>query len=113
MEEQKLRSRSWFGRKGKDGFIYRAWMKNQGIPDYEFNDKPIIGICNTWSELNAVQRTLQGTGRVCKTWHFRGRRFPGRVSGYVLGRNTDKADGHALPQSCKHGCRRIHTRKSA
>ena len=46
-----LRSSNWFGRKGKDGFIYRAWMKNQGIPDYEFNNKPVIGICNTWSEL--------------------------------------------------------------
>ncbi|MEO6849237.1 MAG: IlvD/Edd family dehydratase [Mucilaginibacter sp.] len=51
MQEKELRSRAWFGRKGKDGFIYRAWMKNQGIPDYEFNGKPIIGICNTWSEL--------------------------------------------------------------
>ena len=50
MKEKRLRSNGWFGRKGKDGFIYRAWMKNQGIPDYEFN-KPIIGICNTWSEL--------------------------------------------------------------
>lgn len=47
----KLRSEKWFGRKGKDGFIYRAWMKNQGIPDDEFNGKPVIGICNTWSEL--------------------------------------------------------------
>ncbi len=46
-----LRSRQWFGRKGKDGFIYRAWMKNQGIPADEFNGKPVIGICNTWSEL--------------------------------------------------------------
>jgi L-arabonate dehydrase len=51
MQEKKLRSREWFGRKGKDGFIYRAWMKNQGIPEYEFTGKPIIGICNTWSEL--------------------------------------------------------------
>ncbi len=51
MEEKKLRSTNWFGRKGKDGFIYRAWMKNQGYPDYEFNNKPVIGICNTWSEL--------------------------------------------------------------
>ena len=51
MEEKKLRSSNWFGRKGKDGFIYRAWMKNQGIPDYEFDNKPVIGICNTWSEL--------------------------------------------------------------
>ncbi len=46
-----LRSSNWFGKQGKDGFIYRAWMKNQGIPDYEFRDKPVIGICNTWSEL--------------------------------------------------------------
>jgi len=51
MENKKLRSSDWFGRQGKDGFIYRAWMKNQGIPEYEFNNKPIIGICNTWSEL--------------------------------------------------------------
>ena len=51
MKEKKLRSADWFGRKGKDGFIYRAWMKNQGIPDYEFDNKPVIGICNTWSEL--------------------------------------------------------------
>ena len=51
MEENALRSRNWFGRKGKDGFIYRAWMKNQGIPADMFEGKPVIGICNTWSEL--------------------------------------------------------------
>jgi dihydroxy-acid dehydratase len=51
MEEKKMRSSDWFGRKGKDGFIYRAWMKNQGIPAYMFDGKPVIGICNTWSEL--------------------------------------------------------------
>ena len=51
MSNDKLRSQQWFGRTGKDGFIYRAWMKNQGIPDEEFRGKPVIGICNTWSEL--------------------------------------------------------------
>lgn len=51
MNETKLRSQNWFGKKGKDGFIYRAWMRNQGIPTYEFKGKPVIGICNTWSEL--------------------------------------------------------------
>ena len=51
MSSVKLRSQEWFGRTGKDGFIYRAWMKNQGIPDEEFRGKPVIGICNTWSEL--------------------------------------------------------------
>jgi dihydroxy-acid dehydratase len=51
MPVNKLRSANWFARKGKDGFIYRAWMKNQGIPADMFDGKPVIGICNTWSEL--------------------------------------------------------------
>ncbi|MFW3616909.1 IlvD/Edd family dehydratase [Billgrantia antri] len=46
-----LRSAEWFGTADKNGFMYRSWMKNQGIPDHEFEGKPIIGICNTWSEL--------------------------------------------------------------
>ncbi|OXV05109.1 hypothetical protein Egran_07123, partial [Elaphomyces granulatus] len=49
--EHTLRSSKWFGRTGKDGFVYRSWTRKQGIPDYELNGKPIIGICNTWSEL--------------------------------------------------------------
>ena len=51
MDKAGLRSQQWFGRSGKDGFIYRAWMKNQGIPAHELQGKPVIGICNTWSEL--------------------------------------------------------------
>jgi L-arabonate dehydrase len=50
-ENSKLRSQNWFGRKGKDGFIYRAWMKNQGYTPDMFDGRPVIGICNTWSEL--------------------------------------------------------------
>lgn len=51
MENKDLRSRGWFGKEGKDGFIYRAWMKNQGYPADEFDGRPVIGICNTFSEL--------------------------------------------------------------
>jgi L-arabonate dehydrase len=47
----KLRSQAWFGREGKDGFLYRSWMKNQGWPHDLFDGRPVIGICNTWSEL--------------------------------------------------------------
>ena len=46
-----LRSAQWFGSADKNGFMYRSWMKNQGIADHQFQGKPIIGICNTWSEL--------------------------------------------------------------
>ncbi len=51
MKKNKLRSQEWFGREGKMGFIYRSWMRNQGIPDEGFDGRPVIGICNTWSEL--------------------------------------------------------------
>ena len=46
-----LRSQAWFAKKDKSGFIYRSWMKNQGVPNDTFSGKPVIGICNTWSEL--------------------------------------------------------------
>ncbi|AFT87635.1 IlvD/Edd family dehydratase [Paraburkholderia phenoliruptrix] len=46
-----LRSQAWFGLKDRDGFLHRSWMKNQGIPHDEFDGRPVIGICNTWSEL--------------------------------------------------------------
>jgi dihydroxy-acid dehydratase len=46
-----LRSAQWFGTQDKNGFMYRSWMKNQGIPEHHFDGKPVIGICNTWSEL--------------------------------------------------------------
>ena len=52
-----LRSAAWFGTADKNGFMYRSWMKNQGIPDHEFEGKPIIGICNTWSELTPCNAT--------------------------------------------------------
>jgi len=52
MTSRKLRrSQSWFGRLDRDGFIYRSWMKNRGIPHDQFDGRPVIGICNTWSEL--------------------------------------------------------------
>lgn len=50
-KKKPLRSAAWFGTADKNGFMYRSWMKNQGIPDHEFDGRPIIGICNTWSEL--------------------------------------------------------------
>ena len=47
----KLRSAEWFGKTDRDGFIHRSWMKNQGLPNHVFDGRPVIGICNSWSEL--------------------------------------------------------------
>ena len=45
------RSIQWFARQDIYGFIYRSWMKNRGVPQDMFDGRPVIGICNTWSEL--------------------------------------------------------------
>ncbi len=50
-EKRKYRSAGWFGKMDRDGFGHRSWMRNQGLPDSAFDGRPIIGICNTWSEL--------------------------------------------------------------
>ena len=46
-----LRSKAWFARQDKNGFYYRSWLKNRGFPQDQFEGRPVIGICNTWSEL--------------------------------------------------------------
>jgi dihydroxy-acid dehydratase len=58
---KQLRSQSWFGREGAHGFLYRSWLQNRGIPRDQFDGRPVVGICNTWSELtpcNSHFRTI-------------------------------------------------------
>ena len=50
-KKPQLRSIQWFGRDDIYGFIYRSWVKNRGVPHDQFDGRPVIGICNTWSEL--------------------------------------------------------------
>src|SRR3982751_6746125 len=60
-QPEDLRSQQWFGRQDRDGFAYRSWMKGKGIPHDQFDGRPVIGICNTFSELtpcNSHFRTL-------------------------------------------------------
>ena len=76
MESNMLRSQNWFGRKGKDGFIYRAWMKNQGIPPDMFEGKPVIGICNTWSELTPCNAHLRDLAEMVKKGVLEAGGFP-------------------------------------
>jgi len=56
-----LRSEAWFARQDRMGFYYRSWLRNRGFPQDQFEGRPVIGICNTWSELtpcNSHFRTL-------------------------------------------------------
>ena len=59
--DSKLRSQAWFGRQDRDGFAYRSWVKGKGVPHDQFDGRPVIGICNTFSELtpcNSHFRTI-------------------------------------------------------
>ncbi|MGF7135230.1 L-arabonate dehydrase [Paraburkholderia sp. EB58] len=71
-----LRSAQWFGSADKNGFMYRSWMKNQGIPDHEFHGKPIIGICNTWSELTPCNAHFRKIAEHVKRGVFEAGGFP-------------------------------------
>ncbi len=56
---RKLRSQEWFAGSSKDAIYHRSWMKNQGLPADLFDGRPVIGICNTWSELTPCNAHLR------------------------------------------------------
>jgi dehydratase ilvD1 len=61
MTQHKTRRRSSrsYGAQDRDGFIHRSWMKSEGLPDDVFDGRPVIGICNTWSELTPCNAGLR------------------------------------------------------
>ena len=58
MSEKRFRSSSWFSKLDKDGFIHRSWV-GRGLPPDVFDGRPIVGICNTWSELTPCNGTFR------------------------------------------------------
>jgi dihydroxy-acid dehydratase len=64
--KKKLRSADWFGKDDKMGFVHRSWLRNQGYPDDYFKGKPVIGICNTWSELTPCNGHLRDFAEIVK-----------------------------------------------
>lgn len=73
---KKRRSSLWYGNKDRDGFIHRSWMKNQGFPDHAFDGRPIIGICNTWSELTPCNSSLRDLAEGVKRGVWEAGGFP-------------------------------------
>ena len=66
MDKTKLRSQEWFGGNDKMGFVHRSWLRNQGYPDDHFRGRPVIGICNTWSELTPCNGHLRDFAEIVK-----------------------------------------------
>jgi len=86
-EEKKLRSQTWFGVKRGRGMGARIWMKNQGLPHDMFEGKPVIGICNTWSELNPCNGHLRELARHVREGVLEAGGFPVEFPVMGLGEN--------------------------
>src|SRR5690242_4267318 len=66
MADKPSRSQTSFGKLDRDGFIHRSWIKGTGLPDHVFDGRPVIGICNTWSELVTCQFHLRDLAEYVK-----------------------------------------------
>jgi L-arabonate dehydrase len=71
-----LRSQQWFGRQDRDGFAYRSWLKGKGIPHDQFDGRPVIGICNTFSELNPCNSHFRTLAEQVKIGVYEAGGFP-------------------------------------
>ena len=84
-EKKNLRSKDWFGKSDKMGFVHRSWLRNQGYPDDYFRGKPVIGICNTWTELTPCNGHLRDFAEIVKAGYGRSRGISIGISGYIVG----------------------------
>ncbi|QHQ34242.1 L-arabinonate dehydratase [Algicella marina] len=73
---RKLRSQEWFSGSTKDAIYHRSWMKNQGFPADLFDGRPIVGICNTWSELTPCNAHLRDIAERVKNGVWEAGGFP-------------------------------------
>jgi dihydroxy-acid dehydratase len=76
MTTQALRSRNWFGRQDLDGFAHRSWLKTEGYSDLVFDGRPVIGIGNSWSELNNCNAHLRQVAEAVKRGVWSAGGFP-------------------------------------
>jgi L-arabonate dehydrase len=87
-EKGKYRSAGWFGKTDKDGFLHRGWMRNQGLPDHVFDGRPVIGICNTWSELTPCNAHFREIAEHVKRGVWESGGFPVEFPVMSLGETT-------------------------
>jgi dihydroxy-acid dehydratase len=76
MTPHELRSRNWFGRQDLDGFAHRSWLKTEGFSDLVFDGRPVIGIANSWSELNNCNAHLRQVAEAVKRGVWSAGGFP-------------------------------------
>jgi dihydroxy-acid dehydratase len=72
----RLRSRSWFGPESLDAFMNRAYLRAEGFSDAVFDGRPVVGIANSWSELNNCNAHLRQVADAVKRGVWSAGGFP-------------------------------------
>jgi L-arabonate dehydrase len=84
------RSSEWFDRRDLDGFLHRSWLKSTGVGDETFRGRPVIGICNSWSELVNCNVHLRGLAEAVKRGVLQAGGFPREFPVMSLGESLMK-----------------------
>ena len=66
MKRMKLRSAEWWSGPEYYNFARRAWLRSEGFTRDAVEGKPVIGICNSWSELNNCNAHLRTVAEAVK-----------------------------------------------
>jgi dihydroxy-acid dehydratase len=76
-KDKQLRSQQWWGgNREYYNFARRAWMRSEGFGPDVFQNKPVIGICNSWSELNNCNVHLRTVAEAVKRGVWAAGGFP-------------------------------------
>src|SRR2546428_140305 len=112
MAQIRLRSRDWFGKNDRWGLAHRAWLRAEGFSSLDFQDKPVIGIANSWSELNNCNAHLRQLAEAVKRGVWAAGGFPLEFPTISLGEMLMKPTT-MLPELDGDGRRRMHPSESS
>lgn len=71
-----LRSREWFGTDTLVGMSNRAYLRAEGFTGPAFDGRPVVGICNSWSELTTCNAHLRQVADAVKRGVWAAGGFP-------------------------------------
>src|ERR1700742_3006523 len=76
MSEAARPSAAWWQSEGRNGFVHRSWIRNEGFGEELFDGRPVIGIANSWSELTPCNARLRSVADAVKRGVFMAGGFP-------------------------------------
>jgi dihydroxy-acid dehydratase len=83
-EVHELRSQHWFGR-GAGSFAFRSRTLQNGLSADDFSGKPVIGVVNTWSDMNTCHGHLREVAEAVKRGVWEAGGYPVELPALSLG----------------------------